>query len=195
MKPINFLLALTVGSLIISCQSNSNSKQESTPVYSKEEIQTNGAEIAAHAQSVLLLNVQHAIKEGGPQNAVSFCNMEVSSLMDSLKRHHNCAISRATPKNRNPSNHLQSLADSNAWQQFLRADSLSPTLSAVLEERGSPVYYQPILIGMPTCLKCHGTPGEDIDALTLAAIDSLYPNDKARNYQMGELRGMWKIIF
>jgi len=37
--------------------------------------------------------------------------------------------------------------------------------------------------------------GRILGELTLAVIDSLYPKDLAKNYQSGDLRGLWKIEF
>jgi cytochrome c551/c552 len=45
---------------------------------------------------------------------------------------------------------------------------------------------------MPTCIKCHGGK-TDITESTQKMIAQKYPNDKAIGYQMGDLRGMWKI--
>lgn len=53
-------------------------------------------------------------------------------------------------------------------------------------------YYKPILIAMPTCVKCHGGKS-DITESTQNSITQKYPGDKAVNYKMGDLRGMWKI--
>jgi hypothetical protein len=59
---------------------------------------------------------------------------------------------------------------------------------------GKATYYKPILIGMPTCLKCHGSEKE-IDSKTLEIINDRYPNDLAKGYKMGDFRGAWKIEF
>jgi hypothetical protein len=45
------------------------------------------------------------------------------------------------------------------------------------------------------CLKCHGTPGQEIQTETLKRIQQLYPNDKAIGYGVNEVRGMWSITF
>jgi hypothetical protein len=54
------------------------------------------------------------------------------------------------------------------------------------------VYYKPIKIMMPTCLKCHGN-SSDLDAAALQQIQVKYPDDLAVNYEQGQLRGMWKV--
>ena len=55
-------------------------------------------------------------------------------------------------------------------------------------------FFKPILL-QAMCLNCHGSPGEHIQAPTLARIQQLYPNDRAVNFKEGDLRGVWHIIF
>ena len=43
------------------------------------------------------------------------------------------------------------------------------------------------------CLNCHGEPGKEINESTLEKINSLYPEDKAIDFKVGDLRGMWSI--
>ena len=47
----------------------------------------------------------------------------------------------------------------------------------------------------PPCLQCHGTPNQDIAPETLAAIQKLYPDDKATGFKLGDLRGLWRVTF
>lgn len=44
----------------------------------------------------------------------------------------------------------------------------------------------------PPCLACHG---EALAAPVAAAIDALYPQDEARGYRAGELRGAFTITW
>jgi cytochrome c553 len=57
------------------------------------------------------------------------------------------------------------------------------------------VYYKPIRIVMPACLKCHGVPGTDIDSVTIQKLQSLYPADLATGYRLNDFRGLWKVEF
>jgi hypothetical protein len=45
------------------------------------------------------------------------------------------------------------------------------------------------------CLNCHGEPDKDIKPENLALIRRLYPQDQATGFQLGELRGAWRIDF
>ncbi len=51
------------------------------------------------------------------------------------------------------------------------------------------------MLGNPLCLQCHGTPNQDIAPETLAAIQKLYPGDKATGFKLGDLRGLWRVTF
>ena len=42
------------------------------------------------------------------------------------------------------------------------------------------------------CLNCHG---KDIDREVVARIDALYPEDRARGYAVGDLRGVFWVEF
>ena len=151
-------------------------------------------------QGVLLSHVAGAIKEGGPSHAVAFCNHKVYQLVDSLSKAYFCKISRISAQNRNPDNGLSTKQDSIAWTQTRGMRDSAHTEDKLITElffydKRPWTYYRSISIAMPTCLKCHGIPNEDIAPGTLAVIDSLYPRDRARNYHMGDLRGLWKVEF
>jgi hypothetical protein len=49
-------------------------------------------------------------------------------------------------------------------------------------------YMKPIVIQSELCLTCHG-PAEKLDAEVKAKLDALYPQDQARDYRVGDLRG------
>ena len=144
-------------------------------------------------QGVLLANVGKAIQQGGAEFAVEFCNLKASSLVDSLNNLNNCTISRVSAKNRNSGNQLQGKDDKEIWSFF--SDSHGVKKDTILIHPDKLTYYKSIKIGMPACLKCHGTPNQDIDAATFEKLQKLYPNDLATGYKMDDFRGLWKIEF
>lgn len=159
-------------------------------ILEKSDYMAIGDSIANIAQHTLLYNVGNAMKNGGPVNAIQFCNINALRLTDSLSTANKVKISRITRKARNPKNRateleLMLLAE-------LENNSIADTLIEGLNDR---TYYKTIRTGMPTCLKCHGTTDADIDEATLDKLKALYPKDEATNYSMGEFRGAWKIVF
>lgn len=153
-----------------------------------------GKEIADTIGSTLKQNLQKAMKEGGPVNAVQFCNLEAMPLTNSYSAKYNTEVKRVSDRNRNPQNaanekELAVLADYNS--QLAAGEPLSPKVA--IDADGRKHFYAPIFTG-GLCLTCHGNP-KSIQPELLTAIDSLYPNDKARNYTVSELRGIWSIKF
>jgi cytochrome c553 len=67
--------------------------------------------------------------------------------------------------------------------------SITPKMQ---EKNGRNQGYYPILTET-MCLQCHGKPGVDISANTMAKLKQLYPSDKAIGYGVNELRGIWVI--
>ena len=153
--------------------------------------QKSGQEITANVQAVLLSNVGKAIQTGGPEYAVEFCNLEASSIVDSLNGVYDCEISRVSAKNRNSKNALSTEQEKEMWRIFSE-QQLADTL---VKSGNNLVYYKPIRIGMPACLKCHGNPETDINPATRAKLQELYPADLATGYQLNDFRGLWKVEF
>jgi hypothetical protein len=181
---VNIIFLILVTAVLCSCKTGIK------PEVYKETIEK-GNEISNLAQATLLSNVGKAMQYGGPHYAVEFCNLEASSIIDSLNGVNNCNISRVSNKNRNPKNKLQGKNDEELWQLFQNS-SLADTLVAIDK---SLVYYKPIKIAMPACLKCHGDPVSDINAETLNKLNFLYPEDLAKGYKLSDFRGLWKISF
>lgn len=148
-----------------------------------------GDHISAQAQTSLLSHVSGAMKKGGGLYAVEFCNLQASSITDSLSNHFNCTISRVSDKNRNPGNSLKTATDKQLWNWATQQDVLKDTLVVV---KSQAIYYKPIRTAMPACLQCHGS-AETIQPDTYEKLQALYPNDKATGYKLNELRGLWKI--
>lgn len=171
--------------LMVSCN---NSRFEPISEVEKTSLIRLGDSISTEMQAILLKNVGKAIQKGGTEFAIEFCNLEAMPLTDSISEKYQVKIQRLTDKNRNPKNALQSESDRLAWEKIKKekTDFIEQT------QTGEIYYFKPILIGMPTCIQCHGN-RKDISGKTLELIDLNYPEDKAVDYEMGDLRGMWKI--
>lgn len=176
-------VALFLLSLIFSCTNKLDKEQY-------EKFTKAGEEISVLAQGTLLKNVGAAMAKGGPEYAVEFCNLKASSIIDSLNAQYNCTINRVSDKNRNPEARLNKL-EQKLWEQF-ESGKMGNTL---VPKDGTVVYYKPIKIAMPACLKCHGTPGTDINEATAEKLLNLYPEDLATGYALNDFRGLWKIEF
>lgn len=192
------LFNLFFGSMVIlySCGGESSNMAENTD---EQEIDRGasfygkGREISQAMQGILLSNVSAAIQAGGTAHAVAFCNTRALPLTDSLSEVHHVKISRVSDRNRNPMNAAN--AEELELMDRMKHFQIKDTVITNLDSDKPAVYYSMIKTGMPACIKCHGAPETDIESNTLQMIDSLYPNDKAKNYKLGDFRGLWKIVF
>lgn len=143
-----------------------------------------------------MTSVLNEVKTKGAAEAVSYCNINASHLMDSTSVLMHTEVKRLSDRSRNPENSLKTDNDFTVWIDLkdILNDPKFEKKHLIDEEQGGAVYYyKAITIGMPTCLACHGKKGSEINEETVAKIASLYPEDKATGYEMGQFRGMWKI--
>ncbi|MDO4728216.1 MAG: DUF3365 domain-containing protein [Bacteroidota bacterium] len=154
-----------------------------------------GDSISLETQKILLSNVSRQIQQNGVIAALDFCNTHALSLTNTLTTK-GIQVQRLTDKNRNPNNLIHDDLDRKAWEQLknnFSSDNTSETL--VLEDEDKVYYYKSIPLGMPACLNCHGSKQNEISAEVQEVLRIKYPDDRATDYKLGELRGMWKLTF
>ena len=139
------------------------------------------------------------IKAGGPVAAIGICNTRAPALAMEHSQSTGWNVGRTSLKLRNPNN-APDAWETKVLKQFeeQRAKGEGPdalVYAEIVEERGEEYFrfmkgiVMPPLEKMP-CLKCHG---EDLDPNTAAALDELYPQDKARGYKAGQVRGAFTL--
>ena len=155
-----------------------------------------GGEITKSTFQHLSTRLQGAMAEEGPVGALRYCAVAALPLVDTLSAVHGVRIKRTSDRIRAP----WDMPDADEQRQLNEvlaklAQGVKPMdLPAQALVLGDSIaYYQPILISMPTCLKCHGTPGLEVDEATMALLAERYPGDAATGYAVGDLRGLWSI--
>jgi hypothetical protein len=139
------------------------------------------------------------MKAGGPVAAIDVCHTIAPAIAEKHSQNSGWDVARTSLKLRNPGN------APDAWEiqvlkQFeaRRAQGEGPdtlAYSEVVEENGEQYYrfmkgiVMPPVEKMP-CLMCHG---DNIDAATAAKLDELYPQDQARGYTAGQVRGAFTL--
>lgn len=202
------VVCLSIVVLIVSCTSNTKSNSEEKKSYDgvrvsyifqndaqSKSLKKRGALITKLSTLALGKALKKAIKEGGLEYALDFCNDEATKITDSLSKSNGVIIKRVARKNRNPKNKTNAI-ESKIFKQYIMEWLTNKTLTPKLaiNENGHPVYYKPIILNS-SCLVCHGKPGENIPENITAKITALYPDDKAINFENGHPRGMWAITF
>lgn len=140
-----------------------------------------------------------AMKSGGPTKAIEVCNTVAPAIAKDMSDKTGWEVGRTSLKTRNANNAPDD------WEKMVlqkfeerAANGESPAKMAhfeVVEQNGKEVFRFMKAIGMPPlekapCLKCHG---ENIDPAITAKLDELYPNDQARGYKPGMIRGAFTI--
>jgi len=131
--------------------------------------------------------LQAAMKAGGPMNAITACNAKAPTIATQINSESKVKIGRASLKNRNPNNVPTD------WQRTVllkfeerKVAGEDVTKMDYSEVVGDEFRYMKAIPTGDICLKCHGT---NIDPKLTAKLDKLYPDDKARGFNKGDIRG------
>ena len=135
-----------------------------------------------------------AVANGGPIAAISVCSTSAPSIATSLSTE-GWTIGRTALKLRNQNN------TPDAWErsvlaQFERRLTAGEPADAlethnIVPHDGRPTFrYMKAIVTAPQCLVCHG---EALEPSLANALDELYPDDAARGFIAGSLRGAFTI--
>ncbi len=153
-----------------------------------------GDSISTATFDTLSKTLRYVIQTASADSAVRFCNVQAYPIT-AVYASEGIQIKRTSLKYRNPANEpdvLEYVILNEYKTQQQSALELKPTIRR--DKNGTVHYFKPILLqGM--CVTCHGDPASDIPDSVKHALSTLYPNDQATGYHVGELRGMWHITF
>jgi len=183
---ISLLSIITV--LFLSCQKDLTDKE-------KGEYISKGKEIAQTTVKKLGSNLMEHMKEGGPQQAIPFCNAAANTLTEEMAKKYSVSIKRTSLKIRNEKNKPNE-AEETILKQYLASISNNEELKPIVskDKAGKVHFYIPIKLEAK-CLACHGTIGKEVTVKTDSILKTLYPNDKAIGFNVGDLRGIWSLTF
>jgi len=141
--------------------------------------------------------LESALGSAGPVGAIEVCNIKAPAIAGEISERKGWKIGRTSLKLRNPGN------APDAWELAVlekferrRAAGEDPAkieFYEIVEENGGKAfrYMKAIPTAEKPCLMCHG---KNIPTEVSAKLDDLYPDDKARGYGAGELRGAFTIV-
>jgi hypothetical protein len=140
--------------------------------------------------------LQAAMKEGGPTNAISVCQDRAPAIAADLSERTGWEVGRTSLKTRNTADNAPDAWERQVLEQFdarrAAGEDVQPMAFAEVVTDNDTRTFR-FMKAIPTaevCLACHGS------ALTpevAAAIDERYPDDMARGYGLGDVRGAFTL--
>jgi hypothetical protein len=101
-----------------------------------------------------------------------------------LSQNHTWEVKQVAEKYRNPA-HAPTAREAVALEKFAN----NPDLFGFWETTEQETFYYRRINVEATCLKCHGAKAERPDF-----VKQRYPQDKAYNFEVGDLRGMYRVV-
>lgn len=176
--------------LLISC--TQKPKPEITEQL-KSALRSDAKTFMESLKSVLIKEIQ----THGIVSAVSVCSDTAQLLTNNYGISKGIYIKRVSFKNRNPMNVPDEFETKvlKMFEELHSKNQIKPETEYVelIEENGiSKVRYMKPILVQPECLNCHGAE-EQISPQVKDVINKIYLDDKAKGYQMGDLRGAVSI--
>ena len=140
--------------------------------------------------------LQASMKANGPVKSLSVCRESAPEIASKISASKGLEVGRTSLKYRNTNNKPDAW-ETVALQNFEQrkasgeaADKLE--FSEVTEHKGKQVFrYMKAIPTDDVCLICHG---KNIAEPLKAELDKLYPDDKARGFEKGDIRGAFTVI-
>jgi len=146
--------------------------------------------------SALKGELQGAISAGDPLSAIAVCKERAPAIAQSLSEKSGWEVGRTSLKLRNPALNAPDPWEKQILLKFEERktageDVKTMAFAGVVESDGEKRYR--FMKAVPTgelCLACHG---EAINPDIAAAIDEAYPDDQARGFSLGDIRGAFTL--
>lgn len=165
-----------------------------TTVHADETQREQGRAIVKDFGAQLQTALKNAFEEGGPVAAIRVCKELAPQIASELSRQNGVKVERTSLRVRNPANIAEPWQAEllNTFQQLASEDA-----GVVLEyfaegDAEQPARYFKAIPTGAMCLVCHGkaVPGDVAELL-----DSEYPFDRARGYELGDIRGAFSVTW
>jgi len=187
----NLLLSMVLAVIVLGC---GGTAEKSEVPFNQEEATAACNKIINDFQSVLKQELVTAMAQGGPENAISVCNVKAPLVADSFSQMAGVHIQRVSLRQRNTSFAPDSF-ELAVLENFASSGAGEPQTYSELVFDSAGIrkfrYMKEIKTG-EMCLKCHGDPGTFSEGLK-AVLAEHYPGDPATGYQVGDSRGAFSV--
>ena len=159
-----------------------------------DDLADTSREMIGEFSGKLINELTSSLNEGGPENAITVCKIKAPQISNELSRD-GWSVGRTSLKIRNPENKpdefeealLRDFEDKKA--AGIDIDKLAYYKLTEVGSHSEFRYMKAIPVN-EICLQCHG---EYISEPVVKRLNELYPDDKARNYKVGDIRGAFTL--
>jgi hypothetical protein len=186
MKQLFFAMMIIL--TLISCNQQTISYKEIS------ERTEQSKDVVKKFSQLLKVELQTAMKAGGPLQAISVCNLQAPIIAKQLSVEQGWDISRTSLKPRAKSADAWETKIMQSFEQKHADGDKFTSLFAqdIVEINGKAAFrYMQAIETKDICVKCHGA---NIAADIAQKISELYPNDTATGFNVGDIRGAFSII-
>lgn len=160
-----------------------------------ESFTLQGREVAATYGRALKAELQAAMTQGGPVAGIAVCHEAAPAIASAVGTDKGVSVGRTSLRVRNPANAPDHWERGvlNAFEEAASSGADLATLEYVEKvsvEGRSMIRYMKAIPTDALCLTCHGS---DIDDEVVQLIDDYYPDDQARNFAVGDIRGAFTV--
>jgi hypothetical protein len=140
--------------------------------------------------------LQASMKANGPIDSVSVCRVQAPQIAGKVSHLTGMSVARTSLRTRNQANKPDAWEKS-VLEQFEQRKSKGEEVGALeyyelTEHEGKKVFrYMKAIPTAEVCLSCHGS---NIAEPLAAKINSLYPDDMATGFTVGDIRGAFTVI-
>jgi hypothetical protein len=136
--------------------------------------------------------LQKALKSGGPAHAIGVCSEKAPAIAKNLRDSSGWYVKRVSLKARNSSSAIPDNWEQKVLKQFeeRQAKGESARNMAYSEIVDGKYRFMKAQGAGKLCLTCHGT---EITPEVEAALKEKYPDDMARGYSLGQIRGAFSL--
>ncbi len=162
------------------------------PAHAGDARSEQGRAIVKEFGAQLQVALGAALEEGGPVAAIRVCKEIAPQIASELSRQNGVKVERTSLRVRNPANLAEpwQAVVLNAFEQAA-GDDTGPVLEYFAAgDATQPARYLKAIPTGAMCLLCHGT-AISLDVAEL--LDREYPFDRARGYELGDIRGAFSV--
>jgi Protein of unknown function (DUF3365) len=159
------------------------------------ELAAEGKALIQEFSETLKAELMAAMEKGGPVEAIAVCNTRAPEIAAAVSKD-GWTVARSSHRLRNPENAPDAYTAA-AIEDFLAREAAGQPAAdlvraEIVEDQGGHVFR--MVKAIPTaglCVSCHG--GEEVAPEVRGKLAELYPQDQARGFSEGEMRGVFTL--